>query len=459
MTTKTKKKDGHVQAVKPNSVAVVRSADTQRIVLPPGMQKLDAAEELIRQHEEDEKETQYSRTYKGYYYQDVLVAVKKACVEAFGWLDSRPTPGFFGPTPPRQIDVKVDERADGSAVVEQAYIGRIGVAPWGESAYLDTSISAPFAAGITAFAKKKHETSVQAFFDVVARILKEDSIYRNKAVLVSYSDPEKATPDGEPGGVRMEVTRVKPNPNIVLNEAATRVFEVLINADINSDAKRIYLFTGPYGNGKTETSLALGELARGRGYTFMYVKCPEQLAEVLVNAKRYMPAMVFMEDIDQIASGNERSAAINEILNTLDGTDLKGANLKMVFTTNHPDQLNVALRRPGRIDIVVEFNNPEAAAKREIVKKILGGVDGFDSVDLDKCVESLPDTQGAFIAEICKRAGQYADQMGGLTTDIFVASAESMRDHINLMHKEVEEPSTLADAAMVLGSALMGKKA
>lgn len=424
--------------------------DGLQIIVPPGMSKAAAAEELMRQHDADMKEASYTRGFPGYYYKDVAVAVRKAIENTFGWLDSVKTPGgFFSPdAPPVLLDVTVSVNEDGSAVTEKGFFGRAAVSAWGYGSYVETDTSSPFSAGVKAKARKMHEPQIQLFFSEVERVLREESIFKGRAVTIEYRDGD-GDDDMENEGIHMEFLHLRTNPNIVLNENTQAIFDVLVEADLRGSSKRIYLLTGSYGNGKTETCLSLGKRAMERGYAFFYVKSPERVAEILVAAKRYLPAVVFLEDVDQIASG-ERSDAINEILNTLDGTELKGCNIKILFTTNHPDKLNTALRRPGRIDHVIKFENPNTKSRLEIIRRLLGNEPGFDALDLEECESQLPQAEGAFIAEICKRAAQYGRAAGGLTADIFKTTSDSMAGHIELMREEVRTESKVEDAVKTL---------
>lgn len=446
------KSDLH-EAVKPNSVMTIKG-DTPTIIIPKTMTKPSAAQELMRQHEEEQKISVYSRVFNGYYYEDVMVAIKKSFEQHFGWVNSQVVRTFFGDIPPRIMEVVTDVLSDGSKVTERAFMGRLVISQWAD-AQADTQVKAPFMAGLTVKTKKMYEDEVTKLFDLIEKVLRTDSIFKGKSVVVEYK-AEGDESSGKYAGINMDITHISTNPNIVLNEDTDRVVNTLIGADLKGKRKRIYLFTGSYGNGKTETCLTLGNMAVGMGYTFMYVKSPAHLSSILLAAKHYLPALVFMEDIDQVASGTERSDVINEVLNTLDGTELKGKNIKVLFTTNHPSKLNEALRRPGRIDIVVRFDNPDVNSKAIIIEKLLRNVPGYDSLDVMACAKHLPQVQGAFIAEICSRAAQYSETIdGGLTTDLFKSASTSMEDHIALMNEKVDDGTDkLHNAVKMLGSHL-----
>ncbi len=422
------------------------------IVIPDGMSKLAAAQELERMHDEEMKVAEYRREFSQWYWQDVLVAARKAVEHTFGWLDLRETAGgFMRPAaPPKMVDVCCGIAEDGSRETERGLIGRVGAAPWGEDAYIDVVPMGPYNVHVVVRARKKNEDSVNELFDAVDRVLREESVFKGKALLAEWRSPED-----EPAGLHLEVTQLSVNPNIVLSEKNQGILDLLVKADLESNDKRIYLLKGAYGNGKTETAMSVAQQALGMGYTFFNAKTAGELPNILLAAKRYAPAMVFMEDVDAIASGEERTEHLNEVLNTLDGMELKKANIKIVFTTNHPDRLNSALRRPGRIDLVMQFDNPDAKAKREIISRILGGVKGFKKLDLDGCVKALPDVGGSFVAEICKRAATYG--AGGITMDIFTTSIDSMLPQIEMFAETPASVNGLANAMDVIREHITGR--
>lgn len=124
--------------------------------------------------------------------------------------------------------------------------------------------------------------------------------------------------------------------------------------------RRGYLFKGPPGSGKTSMAVALAGLAQ------MDV-CILSLADPsLTDAKLRMlmdgasaGSMILIEDVDAAVSGRNvntngntatgDSLTFSGVLNALDGAAAKEGRV-VVMTTNHPERLDDALVRPGRID-------------------------------------------------------------------------------------------------------------
>lgn len=71
------------------------------------------------------------------------------------------------------------------------------------------------------------------------------------------------------------------------------------------------------------------------------------------------------------SSGSDLSLTLGVLLNLLDGV-LETPGRIMVMTTNHPERLDPALVRPGRIDVAVNFESCSADDVLEIVQGITG---------------------------------------------------------------------------------------
>ncbi|XP_062553273.1 ATPase family gene 2 protein homolog A isoform X2 [Armigeres subalbatus] len=89
------------------------------------------------------------------------------------------------------------------------------------------------------------------------------------------------------------------------------------------------------------------------------------------------PTIVIIEGIHNICPKAESSDIIKRIshsfLNLLDSlhTSYRGTRMIILGTTDHPDNLNPAVRRGGRIDYEFELPVPDSQAREEILSKIL----------------------------------------------------------------------------------------
>lgn len=124
--------------------------------------------------------------------------------------------------------------------------------------------------------------------------------------------------------------------------------------------RRGYLLHGLPGNGKTSLILAIASHFR---YNLGYIS----MASVrfgdddMIRSIAHTPArtIVVIEDIDCVFKKREAGqggVTFSGFLNALDGIASPEGHILMM-TTNHKDQLDPALIRPGRVDVDIEFHN------------------------------------------------------------------------------------------------------
>ncbi|KAM3551159.1 hypothetical protein MY1884_007858 [Beauveria asiatica] len=136
--------------------------------------------------------------------------------------------------------------------------------------------------------------------------------------------------------------------------------------------RRGYLLYGPPGTGKS----SLGSAIAGHcGLDIYIVDIPcvndEQLKELFHKLPR--KCIVLLEDIDAVGAdrdedgdehkGRRHQLSLSGLLNALDGVAAQQGRL-LIMTTNHKENLDPALIRPGRIDLNLEltYANSELTA-------------------------------------------------------------------------------------------------
>lgn len=411
------------------TTTVEKSTETRTIIVPENMTLLEASKELEAMHKNQEQVVNVDRTFEGWDWKDTLIATKVISELTFGWINGVTTKGMMGEERPAEIDVTVDVK-NGEPITQKCFTGKFSIAAW-EKALATVGFNG-MNAYISVKAKKKYSDAITKYFDTIEQHLHQNSIYRGKTVVVTNR------PNASGMAFDYEIIENRTGDVIVLNDNEQLVVDEFILGQLGEPGKRSYLFTGPYGNGKTETAMKIGREANDLGMAFFYIKDSNLFETVLNRSKKYQPCIIFLEDVDEIGAGEERDGRMNKILNTLDGVQTKGNSLTVIFTTNHENKINIALRRPGRIDEVIKFVNPDIETKITIMEKYLSGIQGAKDIDYVKLANNIGDVSGSVVAQICKKAVRLALKTGKITDKIIDAATESMRFHIKFMNGDVE---------------------
>ncbi len=121
---------------------------------------------------------------------------------------------------------------------------------------------------------------------------------------------------------------------------------------------------------------------RERLLTFIWVSPrhiegdPRTVVNVYALARRCAPAVIFFEDMDLYLKDRETHAEGNnpilgEFLNQLDGP-VGNDGVITILTTNDLDSIERALRsRPGRFDVVIHFERPDAACRERLLRRYM----------------------------------------------------------------------------------------
>jgi SpoVK/Ycf46/Vps4 family AAA+-type ATPase len=197
----------------------------------------------------------------------------------------------------------------------------------------------------------------------------------------------------------------------------------------NPELRRLYgkslrgglLLYGPPGCGKTFIARAVaGELgARFIAVSFadiidMFVGQSERnIHELFEIARRNAPCVLFLDEVDAI--GQKRSqlrntpmrSAVNQLLLELDDISGNNEGVFLLAATNHPWDVDSALRRPGRFDRTLLVLPPDAGAREGVFRYHLKDrpVAGIDLARLARLTDGY---SGADIAHICETAAERA---------------------------------------------------
>ncbi|HKJ57990.1 MAG TPA: AAA family ATPase [Halobacteriales archaeon] len=180
------------------------------------------------------------------------------------------------------------------------------------------------------------------------------------------------------------------------------------------------LLYGPPGTGKT---LVVEAVAGSVDATVYHVSGPEivskykgeseeRLRETFEAARENAPAIVFFDELDAIAGkrdegGDMERRVVAQLLSLLDGLAPRG-NVVVVGATNRIDDVDPALRRPGRFDREIEIGVPDEAGRREILGIHADGVPIADDVDLDRLAARTHGFVGADLRALVTEAAMTA---------------------------------------------------
>ncbi|HTR90259.1 MAG TPA: tetratricopeptide repeat protein [Trebonia sp.] len=214
-----------------------------------------------------------------------------------------------------------------------------------------------------------------------------------------------------------------------LDEVKKRLEAAFLAPMRNPELRKLYgkslrgglLLYGPPGCGKTFIARAVaGELgARFITVSFadlidMFVGRSERnIHELFEVARRNAPCVVFLDEVDAI--GQKRSqlrntpmrSAVNQLLLELDDVASDNTGVFLLAATNHPWDVDSALRRPGRFDRTLLVLPPDSQAREGVFRFHLRDrpVAGIDLARLSRLTDGY---SGADIAHICETAAESA---------------------------------------------------
>ncbi|RME78533.1 AAA family ATPase [Candidatus Woesearchaeota archaeon] len=236
-------------------------------------------------------------------------------------------------------------------------------------------------------------------------------IYKNEPI--EEVEESKVIPDvtyEDIGGLKEEIKKIREMVEIPLKHP--EIFERL-----GIEPPKGVLLHGPPGTGKTLLARAVASETNSNftvinGPEIMskyYGQSEENLRKIFEEAEKNAPSIIFIDEIDAIATkredtkGEVERRVVAQLLALMDGLNSRG-KVVVIAATNIPNALDPALRRPGRFDREIEIGVPNKDGRLNILKIHTRGMPLAKEVDLDKLAEVTYGFVGADIAALAKEA-------------------------------------------------------
>ncbi|MGV8171485.1 MAG: CDC48 family AAA ATPase [Candidatus Woesearchaeota archaeon] len=182
------------------------------------------------------------------------------------------------------------------------------------------------------------------------------------------------------------------------------------------------LLHGPPGTGKTLLAKAVANETQSNfvlinGPEIMskyYGQSEENLRKKFEDAEKNAPSIIFIDEIDAIASKREEThgevekRVVAQLLAIMDGIKSRG-KVVVIAASNIPNSLDPALRRPGRFDREIEIGVPSKTGRLSVMKIHTRNMPLVGSLHNDVILKLLTDTISEKSKDIKSKRGQKND--------------------------------------------------
>jgi len=252
---------------------------------------------------------------------------------------------------------------------------------------------------------------------IVSKTSPKGAVYVSPNTKVELAEEVYSGDSGKPGvyyedigGLKAEIEGIREMVELPMKHP--EVFEKL-----GVGAPKGVLLTGPPGTGKTllakavatETDSSFYSIAGPEIMSKYYGESEKHIREIFEKAEKNSPAIVFIDEIDSIApkrgEGTDQTEKriVAQLLTLMDGIKSRG-QLVVMAATNRPDDIDPALRRPGRFDRELKINPPAEDGRKEILQIHTRGMPLDSQVDFDEIARKTIGYTGADLEVLCKEA-------------------------------------------------------
>jgi AAA+ superfamily predicted ATPase len=265
-------------------------------------------------------------------------------------------------------------------------------------------------------------------------------------------------PDAEPAAYETERPVLRLDDVAGMTEVKARLEAAFLAPLRNPELRRLYhkslrgglLLYGPPGCGKTFIARAVaGEL----GAHFMTVSFADiidmfigqserNIRELFTVARDKAPCVLFLDEVDAI--GQKRSqlrstpmrSAVNQLLLELD--DVSGGNdgVFVLAASNHPWDVDSALRRPGRFDRTLLVLPPDAPAREAVFRFHLRDRP-VAGIELSRLAAMTDGYSAADIAHVCESAAETALLASARSGDVRMIGQSDLTEAVSQVRPSI----------------------
>ena len=265
------------------------------------------------------------------------------------------------------------------------------------------------------------------------------------------------------GGLSEEIKKIREMVELPLKHP--EIFERL-----GIEPPKGVLLHGPPGTGKTLLAKAVANETNANfilinGPEIMskyYGQSEENLRKKFEDAEKSAPSIIFIDEIDAIASKREEThgevekRVVAQLLALMDGLQSRG-KVVVIAASNIPNSLDPALRRPGRFDREIEINVPNKEGRLDILKIHTRNMPLDKTVNLKELAAITHGFVGADMAALAKEAAMIVlrrvlpdvnlkEEKSSIPKEVLEKLVLNQKDFLNAL--KVVRPSALREVLM-----------